>query len=82
MVINKKLVEKIGVMMSKKKQVIDLSGPEGNAFYLMAVVDKTFRRSGAPELGKKIVDEMTKGDYEHLLKTFELYLGDHFKLVR
>ena len=40
------------------KQVIDLSGPEGNAFYLMAVVDKTFRRSGAPDLGKKIVEEI------------------------
>lgn len=66
----------------KNKQVIDLSGPEGNAFYLMAVVDKTFRQSGAPELGKKIVEEMKKGDYEHLLKTFELYLGDHFELVR
>jgi hypothetical protein len=68
--------------VSKKKQVIDLSGPDGNAFYLMAVVDKTFRQSGAPELGKQIVEEMKKGDYEHLLKTFELYLGDHFKLVR
>ena len=68
--------------MSKKKQVIDLSGPEGNAFYLVGIVMKTFRQSGAPELGKQIVDEMTKGDYEHLVKTFELYLGEHFKLVR
>jgi hypothetical protein len=64
------------------KQVIDLSGPEGNAFYLMAVVKKTFRRSGASELGDEIVSEMMKGDYEHLVKTFELYLGDHFKLVK
>jgi len=22
------------------------------------------------------------GDYEHLLKTFDLYLGEHFDLVR
>lgn len=65
-----------------KKQIIDLSGPEGNAFYLMAVVDKTFRRSGAPDLGKAIIEEMKKGDYENLLRVFELYLGDHFKLVR
>jgi hypothetical protein len=64
------------------KQVIDLSGPEGNAFYLMAVVKKTFRRSGASELGDEIVAEMMKGDYDHLVKTFELYLGDHFKLVK
>jgi hypothetical protein len=65
-----------------EKPLIDLSGPQGNAFYLMGVVLNTFRRSGAPELGESIVDEMQKGDYEHLLKTFDLYLGDHFDIVR
>lgn len=64
------------------KIVIDLTGPQGNAFYLMGVVKDTFRRSGAPELGESIVQEMMKGDYEHLLKTFDLYLGDHFILER
>lgn len=64
------------------KQVIDLSGPQGNAFYLMAVVKETFRRSGARELGDDIVKEMMNGDYEHLVKTFDLYLGEHFKLVK
>lgn len=64
------------------KQVIDLSGPEGNAFYLMSVVKQTFRKSGARELGDQIVEEMMKGDYDHVVKTFELYLGDHFKLVK
>jgi hypothetical protein len=65
-----------------EKPLIDLSGPQGNAFYLMGVVLNTFRRSGAPELGESIVEEMQKGDYEHLLKTFDLYLGDHFDIVR
>jgi len=64
------------------KIVIDLTGPQGNAFYLLAVVRKTFSQSGAPELGESIIKEMTKGDYEHLLKTFDLYLGDHFILER
>lgn len=64
------------------KIVIDLTGPQGNAFYLMGVVKQTFRRSGAPELGDHIIREMQKGDYEHLLKTFDLYLGDHFILER
>ena len=64
------------------KPLIDLSGPQGNAFYLLGVVKKTFRQSGAPELGDKICDEMTKGDYEHLVKTFDLYLGEHFNIVR
>ena len=62
--------------------VIDLTGPQGNAFYLMSVVRSTFRRSGASELGDSIIEEMMKGDYEHLLKTFDLYLGDHYILER
>ena len=66
----------------KFKPQIDLSGPQGNAFYLMGVVIKTFRQSGAPELGESIVAEMKKGDYEHLVKTFDLYLGEHFDIVR
>ena len=74
-------------MTIRKKQkqdkiVIDLTGPQGNAFYLMGVVHDTFRRSGAPELGESICEEMRKGDYEHLIKTFDLYLGDHFILER
>jgi len=67
---------------NKGKIVIDLTGPQGNAFYLLGVVQQTFARSGAPELGKSICEEMKKGDYEHLIKTFDLYLGDHFILER
>ena len=66
----------------KGKIVIDLTGPQGNAFYLLAVVQKTFDRSGAHELGKSICEEMKKGDYDHLVKTFDMYLGDHFILER
>jgi len=66
----------------KFKPQIDLSGPQGNAFYLLGVVKQTFRRSGASELGDQIVEEMMKGDYDHLLKTFDLYLGEHFDIVR
>ena len=62
--------------------VIDLTGPEGNAFYLLGIVRSTFARSGAPELGESICEEMMKGDYEHLLKIFDLHLGDHFILER
>lgn len=87
----KKLIEKIGIKMTirkrnksdlKKKIVIDLSGPQGNAFYLIGIVKQTFRRSGASELGEEIAQEMMSGDYEHLLKIFDLHLGNHFDLVR
>lgn len=67
---------------SQRKVVIDLTGPEGNAFYLMGIVRSTFRRSGASELGDSIVKEMTSGDYENLLKVFDRYLGDHYILER
>ena len=66
----------------KFKPQIDLSGPQGNAFYLMAVVDKTFRQSGAPNLGKSIVEEMKKGDYEHLVETFDKHFGHFVTLYR
>jgi hypothetical protein len=83
-----KQVERIGTKMTirkktnKERPLIDLSGPQGNAFYLMGVVKQTFRRSGASELGDQIVEEMMNGDYEHLVKTFDLYLGEHFDIVR
>lgn len=64
------------------RPVIDLDSEQGNAFYLLAVVKKTFKRSGAPELGEAICKEMMAGDYENLVKTFDLYLGDHFEIIR
>jgi len=67
---------------SRGRTVIDLTGPQGNAFYLLGVVRSTFARSGARELGESICEEMMRGDYEHLLKTFDLHLGDHFILER
>ena len=74
--------------MIRKKQknsgqiVIDLAGPQGNAFYLISVVQSTYDRAGVPKLGESIIKEMQSGDYENLLKTFDLYLGDHFILER
>ena len=74
------------MIRNKQKQsgpiVIDLTGPQGNAYYLMAVVQSTFKKSGAVELGESIIKEMKSGDYEHLLETFDRYLGDHFILER
>lgn len=84
----KKMIERIGVNMTIRKrdknakQVIDLSGPQGNAFYLIGIVKQTFRRSGAAELGDQIAEQMMQGDYEHLVQTFDMYLGDHFDLMR
>ena len=53
------------------EKVIDLDGQEGNAFVLLG-----YARSFAKDLKldfKKIRDEMTSGDYKHLLKVFQKY---------
>lgn len=53
--------------MMKPKVLI--SGPEGNAFYIMAVTRKVMAERGKTreEIDLEMVDAMS-GDYEHLLK--------------
>lgn len=70
----------IRVKRRSEKPVIDLTGPEGNAFCLLGIVRKSFR--GSPELVEKICNEMMSGNYEHLIETFDQYLGDYFILER
>jgi hypothetical protein len=63
-----------------KTIVIDLSGPQGNAFYLLAVA-----RSLSNQLGldhKEIETEMTSGDYENLVSTLDKYFGDIITIYR
>jgi len=60
--------------------VIDLTGPNGNAYALLAYASKFCR---ACELDEKVVlDEMMAGDYENLLKVFDGYFGDFVILER
>jgi hypothetical protein len=58
--------------------VIDLTGPDGNAFALMGLANKLSKQLGF----KSPVDEMMKGDYEHLLEVFDKNFGDFVILER
>ena len=65
---------------TQKELVIDLTGPNGNAFALMAYAKRL-----AEQLGMNyhvIIDEMKQGDYEHLVKTFDFHFGDYVVLER
>ena len=64
-----------------RKQVIDLTGPEGNAFYLLGLASKLSKQVGIEHDGF-IIDDMKSGDYEHLIKTFDKYFGDYITLYR
>ena len=56
-----------------KKQVVDLTGPQGNTFFLLGTAMKFCRQLDMD--GDSVLDEMKSGDYEHLIKTFDKYFG-------
>jgi len=75
------------------KQVIDLTGPQGNAFCLLGLADKWMRQlktlityddNGETLImnGEDVQDELTSGDYEHLVEKFDEYFGDYCILLR
>jgi hypothetical protein len=60
--------------------VIDLTGPDGNAFALMGYAQNFARQLGKDS--KPIIEEMMSGDYEHLLQVFDRHFGDFVILER
>lgn len=60
--------------------VIDLTGPEGNAFALMGYAT-SFGRQLELDV-PQIIDEMKSGDYENLVRVFDYYFGDFVILER
>ena len=54
-----------------KETVIDLDGESGNAFYLLGLA-----RLYSKDLNldyNKVLNDMSAGDYKHLLKVFQKY---------
>ena len=60
--------------------IIDLTGPDGNAFVLMGYAKRFAKQLGLD--GNKITNEMMEGDYENLLQVFDGYFGDFVILER
>jgi len=70
-IVNKNQVEKV---------VIDLTGEQGNAFYLLGKALALSREIGLNE--REVMDEMKSGDYENLIKVFDKHFGMFYTLVR
>ena len=64
----------------KKEIVIDLTGPDGNAFALMAYADRFAKQLDLDSVTIKA--EMREGDYENLIKVFDEWFGDFVILER
>ena len=69
--------------MPVRKIEIDLSGEQGNAFYLINLVDSLGRQIG---IDRKIREDIKKtmmlGSYDDLLKTFDIWFGNIVTLYR
>lgn len=59
---------------------IDLTGPQGNAFFLLAQANILSRQIGLD--AKAIDEEMKSGDYENLIQVFDKHFGQLVTLYR
>jgi len=71
--------------MIRKKQhtvsmIVDLTGPQGNAWYLLGLAKTLSSRLGLDY--KSITAEMMSGDYENLITVFDTHFGSYVILER
>jgi hypothetical protein len=59
---------------------IDLTGPQGNAFFLLGTASNLAKQLELD--GSKIMEEMKSGDYENLLQVFDRHFGSFVTLYR
>ena len=61
---------------------INLSGPEGNAFYILGKAQQYCKdHNFTPEKTKEILDDMKSKDYKHLVYIFQSQFGDEYEIV-
>ena len=63
-----------------QERTLDLRGPDGNAFVILGMAKNLAKQLARvnPEYNwEKIEREMTSGDYNNLVHTFERYFGDY-----
>jgi hypothetical protein len=66
-----------------RELVIDLTGPKGNAFYLLAQAGVLAEQMGyTQEERDQLQADMTSGDYENLIQVFDKHFGNFVVLER
>ena len=71
------------ISRTPRRPVIDLTGPEGNAYYLLGAASNLMRvLEFTPEEAEGVNDDLRSGDYEHLITRFDYYFGDFIDLER
>ena len=62
--------------------IIDLTGPDGNAYALMAYARRFATQLGWKDRGSALIENMMSGDYENLLEVFDNAFGEFVILER
>ena len=66
-----------------RKIEIDLNTPRGNAFHLLGLVSMLGKQLNIPkEIQTDIRNTMMAGNYDELLKTFDIWFGDYVILYK
>lgn len=65
---------------SHRKMEIDISGPEGNAYYLLSTAKAFAKQLNLDD--EAILEEMQESDYENLITVFDKHFGEYVDLVR
>jgi len=71
------------MIKSKKEKLgieIDLTGPDGNAFFLIGTASNLAKQLGLDR--NSIKEEMMAGDYENLVNVFDKHFGNFVTLYR
>ena len=71
-------------MIRKKKEsyesnpiIIDLAGPDGNAFALISLAQNLAKQLDyEPQQRGELTTEMMSGDYENLIQVFDRHFGE------
>jgi hypothetical protein len=84
------IIDKLNKMAIKNKDeippypiMIDLTGPDGNAFALLGTASKLAKQCGySKEDQNQLLELMKSSDYENLVEVFDDHFGDFVTLYR
>jgi hypothetical protein len=62
----------------KPEITVNLAGPQGNAFFILALVKSAWKRKEREDIAQEYLARASSGDYEHLLATTRTYSNAFF----
>jgi len=74
------MIRSINEISKPVKREIDLTGPQGNAFYLMGYAKELSKQLNIDD--KVVIKKMKENNYENLIRVFDDYFGEYVDLFK